>query len=549
MAHFLLKHKSIHSNEPESFLFSNLRNIQLSQNWMLFISGSNTTYDYYEKDGNFICAIGYVCNSDSYSMKDTLSECLIRFEEKNLVSFKKELLGQFIIIIKKNSSVFIFDDFIGGRNIFYNSEGNLVTSSFAWAEESIGFGYDFLNYYKTLEYLALREVKYPAWLGQQTMNKKINWLLPYEYIKFNINQENFEVKRILFEIDNIKESNLNILSEKLIQNLSRVIERKEFLNSKIGCSLTGGRDSRLVATLAANIFPKCRYRTAISKSNIKSLKDLKVAKKISRINRIKLDIYEFTLSTHEKLFRTLTEDMIPAYNITITPLIINNNNYALTLGGIFGSEIFEPILVKLIATYNQVIAARIKKSIASNNQFIDQLMESITGQFTDIKRHYHLKEADERDYIRIFQLLITARYSSFITAAMAQFGYDLEPYGSYPLVELALQIDSSLWGYKKSLAGDATVQKVSLYKISRAASRVLAYSSYRPVMPFCLRSSPKYLWGYFLHINDWITRKISDVTQSRQKLSIPGFNYASDGWYEYYLNRIDKYKAINHSIQ
>lgn len=545
MGSFLIKHKSVQINESESRSLANQRILELNSKWKLYISSVYRTYEYYEKDGDFIISIGYVCRENAYSMKDTLRECLANFDENNLVSLKKELLGQFIIIIKKNHTVFILNDFIGGRNIFYNSDHNLVTSSFALAEESIGSGPDFFNNYKTLEYLTLREVKYPAWLGQTTMNNKINWLLPYEYLKLNINEDNFEVKRILFEIDNKKDSNLNLLSEKLLHQLSKVMERKEFLNSTIACSLTGGRDSRLVATLAANIYPNCRYRIAISKSNQKSLKDFRVAKKISMVNKINLDTYEFIPSVHEKLYRTLTEDMVPTYNITITPLIVNNHRYSLTFGGVYGSEIFEPILSNNINNYKRNLAARIMSSITSSNQFIDKFMESLENQLADIKKYYSLKEADERDYIRIFQLLVTARYSSFILSAMAQFGYDFEPYGSYPLVEFALQINSKLWGNKKTLFGDATVQKAALFKISKKTSRIIAYSSYRPVMPFSLRSSARYFIGYFLHTCEWMNKKINFKKQIRKTLVLSGFNYTSDEWYKYYISRIDKYKKTS----
>lgn len=545
VGNFLIIHKSIQINESESRRFSNQRIIKINANWILFIASANRTYEYYEKDGDFIISLGYVCGENSCSMKETLHKCLANFEENNLVSLKKELLGQFIIIIKKNSNVFILNDFIGGRNIFYNSNYNLTTSSFACAEEYIGSGPDFLNHYKALEYLALKEVKYPTWLSHTTMNNKINWLLPYEYLKIDINEDNFEVKQILFEIDNRKDSNLNTLSDKLLYQLSKVIERKEFLNSTIACSLTGGRDSRLIATLAANIYPNCRYRIATSKNNKKSLKDLKVALKVSRVNKIDLDIYEFIPDVHENLFRTLTEDMIPAYNITITPLIANNYKYSLTFGGVYGSEIFEPILSNNITNYKHNIAASIKTSITSSSQFIDKFMESVDNQLADIKKYYHLREADERDYIRIFQVLVTARYSSFILSAMAQFGYDFEPYGSYPLFEFALQINSNLWGNKKTLFGDATVQKAALYKISKRASRIMAYHSYRPVMPFTLKSSTRYLMGYLLHTYDWINKKISFKKQIRKTLAFTGFNYTSDDWYKYYLNRVDKYKKTS----
>lgn len=545
MAHFLIKRKNIQIKDHNNTPFLCQKEIELSPDWVLNISGSNQTYDFFEfkKDSSLIFSFGYVCYNESNSIKDTLFQCLLNFEENNLGILKKKLLGQFIIIIKKNSSLYIINDFLGSRNIFYDSSKNLVTSSYLWAEEAIGFGSDYLDQYKTLEYFALREVKYPTWLGHQTMNKYINWLLPYQYLKINLNENILEVRPITYELDNRKDSNINVLSEKLIHQLSGILERREFINSTIGCSLTGGRDSRLIATLAANIYPNCRYRIAINRSNQNTLMDLKIAKKISKINNIYLDTYEFKPEYHETLFSRLTEDMTPAFNISITPIIISNQEYALTFGGVYGTEIFEPISADNIIKYKHNLTNRIKASINSTEHFLNNLLESIDNQFDEIKRYYKIREADEKDYIRIFQILITARYSSFIISAMAQYGYDFEPYGSYPLVELALQVDPVLWGNPKSLAGDAQVQKTALFKISKNASRVIAYSSFRPVMPFSLSSSIIYVGGYALHLYSWIYRKLSNKNKEKQKLSMPGFEYISNGWYKYYVNKINKYMS------
>ena len=545
MANFLIKNKYIKTKEYEPSLSSSFEKIDLSSKWVLYISNYFGKYKYYEINGDLIYSFGYVCSEESNSIKDTLRNCLINFNENNIQFLKKNLFGQFILIIKKNSYIFIINDFLGVGNIFYNSDRNLITSSFSLAEEAIGYGPDYNNYYKIMEYLALREIKYPAWLGSETMNNKINWLLPYEYIKINLKDDKIDINRIAYEIDNSKDNNIDRLSDQLIYRLSSIIERKEYLDSIIGCSLTGGRDSRLIATLAAKKYKNCRYRIAIDRNNRRALKDFKIAKKISKINRITLDTYEFTSLENEQLFRVLTEDLVPAFNKTITPLIINSNRYDLTLGGVFGSEIFEPIFSETFANYLKYLISRARKSITANYYFWDKLIESIETQFKEIKAFYHLKYNDEKDYIRIFQLLITSRYASFILSAMAQYGYDLEPYGCYPLVELSLQTDPVFWGNKKSLIGDANLQKVALYKISKEAARVMAYASYRPAMPFSLRASPRYFYGYFLNLSNWLYKKINKKANIYPVALFDDFFYSSDGWNKYYIERIKKYMFSN----
>jgi len=96
------------------------------------------------------------------------------------------------------------------------------------------------------------------------LNKKINWLLPYQYIKIKAGDSLFEIRPIIYYINNHKQKDTNSLSEQLLRNLESVSYKKEFKNSTVCCSLTGGRDSRLIATMAARYYPKCQYRIATS---------------------------------------------------------------------------------------------------------------------------------------------------------------------------------------------------------------------------------------------------------------------------------------------
>lgn len=546
MADFLIKHKDNKFGLSESAFEHLSRRIELNSALMLYIRGSDRTYRYYERGSDFICSFGYVFRKESFSMEHFLTEFLTSFEENSLADIKETVLGQFVLIIKKQTDLFIINDFLGGRNIFYSPERKLITSSFLWAEESVGCGPDHLDYYKILEYLALREVKYPTWLGSRTMNREIKWLLPYQYIKLDLRnaRSELEIKPLKLKLDNRKDSNLSALAEKLIHQLSGVMERREFLNQTVGCSLTGGRDSRLIATLAGQLFPGCRYRIAVSELDKNSLKDFKIARKISRINKVQLDVYEFKPEEQEPLFRVLTEELIPAFNISITPLILNNYRYALTFGGVYGTEIFEPIFIDKIDKFIKHLINRVRSSMSLTEDLLDNFVEGIKNQISEIKKSYSLAEADDTDYIRMFQLFITARYSSFIISAMAQYGFDLEPYGSFPLIELAFQIDPTLWGNRKTMAGDALVQKTALFKISREAARVLAFSSFRPVMPFSLRSSLRYFFGYLLHVHYWARKEISEIAQKKQTLMLPGIKYTADGWYKYFISRIGKYVEI-----
>ena len=184
---------------------------------------------------------------------------------------------------------------------------------------------------------------------------------------------------------------------------------------------------------------------------------------------------------------------------------------------------------------------KVQNSIKADKVFWDKFDISLQEQMRDIKEHYRLQDDDQRDHIRLFHLLITARYNSFINSAINQFGYQLEPFGTFPVIETGLQISPEYWGNKRSIIGDALIEKEALYRISPKAAMVLAYSSYRPVMPFSFWSMPLYMGGYILNLLNWLSRKILPKNIKEQKQILPEIYYKSDGWEKYYLERLSKY--------
>jgi len=476
-------------------------------------------------------------------MDSTLKKVLLSFDEDRISALKKELAGQFILIIRKTDYLYIFSDFLGSRNIFYSADGTIISSSFSFIEKSIGINPDDLDPYKFIEFLAVKELLYPCWLGRQTINKNIHYLLPYEYIKIDLNNIKYDIKEIDHYINNVKQSDIQFLSRALINSLDSIINRQEFKNSLVCSSITGGRDSRIVATIAAKRYASCHYRIAISSLNRNSLKNFKIAKKISKINETPLDIYELELPYHENIFTKITENFCPAFNITITPVIINSGRYAIGFGGVYGTELFVPIAHKSIQEYLAKALLRAKSYLTVGEYFWERFVSSIQQQIKEIKEHYIFERKEERDYLRLFYLLITARYSSFIVSAFNQFGYQLEPFGSFPLIELAFQISPELWGNKRRIAGDALVEAAALSGLSPRTARVLPYSSYRPMMPFSILSSPLYMWGYALKARSWLINKIIPAQKKQFRRVMPGVFYVSNGWERYYMKKLSEYSS------
>lgn len=538
MSHFIIKNNNSHFKQPE--IISYKKQLAISQDWSFLLISEGQTFKVKYKDDDFVCALGYVRSLELPSMDKSLNK-ILEMDYIDVSLIKKEFSGQFILIIKKNHDLFIFTDFIGGRNIFYNAEKNLITSSLSLTEILVGTKEEYLDHYKVFEYLAVRELLYPCWLNKETLNKRIHWLLPYEYLQIDLRNSTVAIKSCRYNIHNYKELNPNKLSDRLIHGLERVLYIDEFKNANVACSLTGGRDSRLIATMASKFYQNLKYRTAVSTLSKNSIKDSRVAKKIARVNRVELDLYKLNYPDDERYFRSLTEEMAPAFNMTITPVILSAKKYDFGFGGVYGTELFTPVSNTKMREYIAMALKQISNMIRAKSKFYDSFISALEYQLEDIKKHYNLEENDDRDYIRLFQLLITARYSSFIVSAFNLYGYQFEPYGTFPIVEIALQIDPKFWGNKRNIAGDALIEKMAMEKISRKSARILAYASRRPVAPLSIFTGHLYFYGYLVHILNWTIKKIIDIDKKQWHKIMPALFYFSNDWEKFYRYRLEKY--------
>ena len=495
------------------------------------------------RDGeDTIASIGYVSENEASSVHEVLSQTLSTFQESKIGELKKALLGQYAILVKKGKRLYLFSDFMGSRNIFYLSDGTAVCSSFSQIEDLVQTSQRDLDTYKVLEFLAMRHVLYPTWLGRSTEHKKIKWLLPYEYISFSLEDAKLRVGSIVYSIDNEKQADCTQLSDDLVQILRTIVGRKEFRDCQVAASLTGGRDSRLVAALAAEQYPNIRYRTAVSTMKYSSLRDYKIAQKLARVRSVPLDPYWFRPGRDEQRFHELTEGFSPSYNSSIAPLIDSAGRYSIGLGGVFGTELFMPIPWPSVEDFIEAKIKRAMQALVMENGFWAGFRTSLHEQFQEIREHYQLSEADDRDYIRLFGLLDTARYGSFIMAAFNRVGYQLEPYGNYAVLNLALRVAPELWGNHRTIEGDALVQRGAMEKFDPQLARVLTYKNFRPMVAFSASSFLLYFVGYSRQIAHWARERLVETKKVSRTLDFQSGCYYSDGWDQPFIDRsVQKY--------
>jgi len=504
------------------------------------IFGKKGTFCLVRNDEDAIASIGYVCHMDGDSVQATLSKILSSFDESKIGELKKTLVGQYVLLIKKGDRMYLCSDFMGTRNIFYSDDGKVISTSFSNVENLLGTSAGDLDTYKVFEFLAMRHILYPAWLGNSTEHRRIKWLLPYEYLVVNTTNSSYRLGSIVYSIDNKKQSDCILLADELLSRLKAIINRREFKDATVAASLTGGRDSRLVAAIAAEQFRKIRFRTAVSLERYSSSKDLEVADRIAKLRGIPLDVYTFQAGRDDERFIELTEGFTPAFNHSITPLIDSAGSYSLGLGGVYGTELFIAIPWNKIDDYIQQKVENAKQSLNVEDSCWHNFRNSLHDEFRRTRDHFQLSDGDERDYIRLFNLLDTVRYSSFILSAFNRTGYQLEPYGTYAIVELALRVAPTLWGNHRRLGGDALVQKAAMAKLDPRLARIMTYSSFRPMSPLSLTSVPFYLMGFTIQVAYWLRERFEGMKKEPIRTDLPEGYYISDGWEKHFIGRTVK---------
>ncbi|MDD1777386.1 MAG: hypothetical protein LUQ65_04390 [Candidatus Helarchaeota archaeon] len=544
MADILLSfgdYTEVHENQADEV---NKIHINIGQKYWCNVYGKEGTYKIIRDGEDAIISLGYVCWIDGNSVQETLFQILISFQESQINNLKKRLIGEYVLLVKKGTSIYVFSDFMSVRNVFYSHDGMFISSSFTLVEDKVQRRASDLDTYKFLEFIAMRHVLYPTWLGRSTYHKRIKWLLPYEYLVIDVDNQTFRLGSIIYSIDNKKQSDRSLLSNELISVLSEIVARKEFKYSKVAVSLTGGHDSRLIAAIANTKFPNIRFRTAISSENPNSLKDLKVASRVSKVQQTPLDVFWFRPGRDKERFFELTEGLSPVYNHSITPLIDGAGAYALGFGGAFGTELFMPMPWNSIEDYIHTKIEGAKQALKVEDGFWEVFRESLYEQFRITKKHFQLNNSDERDYIRLFGLLVTARYGSFIISAFNRLGYQLDPYGSYSIMDLALRIAPILWGNHKRFGGMGLVQKAAMSKLNPNMGRVLTYMHSRPMLSLTIKTFPRYLIGFALQARHVLKKRYVESLKKPKRTNFPGGYYLSDGWETLYIARTAKRYGI-----
>lgn len=249
----------------------------------------------YSDDDGFIAVSGTFIYKKEIIGKLALKDIYESFNEANLItSIRKNLIGAYVLIIKKGEEIWAFSDESNIADVYYFFDDDKWVLSNWLYDMSMALSKNLsVNEFNFIEQI----FQYSIW-GNGTIFNEINKLLGDEYIHINLTLRQLNVNKIPNYL--ILKNNYSSL-EKVVDNLEtefRLIATalKKCFGNDIGVSMTGGLDSRLVlsALCSVGIKPNLFYGIGNSQFVPTQSPDLNIVKQFSTSFELKLQVQDWT---------------------------------------------------------------------------------------------------------------------------------------------------------------------------------------------------------------------------------------------------------------
>lgn len=433
--------------------------------------------------------IGFACVPEG-KVEQYVENLLNNFSQEKIPIVKKELVGQYLIVLTFGSTCYLFSDFLAVRTFFYSKESKLVCSSFEVLYDTLGDNAKFQNMYNYYEFITMKKCCYPGWLNNTTFDNRIFKLRGYEYIVLNTDTGECEIKDFIIEIDNTKNYDIALLKKETLDALKKTSCFPEYKGKTIHSTLTGGFDSRLITSIVCNYYPNTSLRIASFK-DVKSL-DLFISRRLSRVFDSSLIKYVIDQDVEDD-FYLMTDYLSPKDNSIMTEMFRNANDCELGFGGAFGSELYSTLPFDSILQMIEGFKQKAVETMPDNNG-VDLFIESLNQEIQDITDHFSLNDENEKDIVRLFILINTSAFASQFISAYDILGKQCEPIASFSVIEKGLQIPYEYQGSPSTYGRFYLIPKMIVEQINYRAGKVMS-SHFCPMLPLSLRTVSKYLIG------------------------------------------------------
>jgi asparagine synthase (glutamine-hydrolysing) len=267
--------------------------------------------------------MGYIFNSSSDS--EVLLYGFIQFKEKILD--KLDGIFSFIVVDKKNDSIFFARDNFGVKPLYYSVIGkNLIISSESRVFESL-FIKD-----ESSKIMFLSHGYIPS---PKTIYKNVYSLLPGHYGVFKNDQ--LEVKNY-FNLLSLFRNNKNNFDSNLI---SKAVKSQLISDAKLGCFFSGGLDSSVLAYEANKLNDKIEtYSVNFLKHDDESNFQKALINSYNIKNKeLKLSYKDFE-SNIDGFMTAMDQPTIDGFNTFFISNFVKKNSSKVVLSGLGADEIF-----------------------------------------------------------------------------------------------------------------------------------------------------------------------------------------------------------------
>lgn len=452
----------------------------LKDNMRVYRNYTSEVYEY-ENNSAYIIGTSQVIEKDKETF---IKNLLAKFDESLMPFIQRELIGQYIILIYANKKWYIQSDFVNIRPIFYDLEKDEVSSNLG-AMSSFHPGFD--TAYKSLEFKAMDKCLYPVMLGIETSNKAIRRLQPCQYIVID---EKIEVRNFTLYLDNTKISSAEACAEETRLLLTKII--RKYADKRAVSTITGGYDSRLISSLCAINISNLELRISTIKE--KGFDDLSIAKRIAKKLKKKLNIYKTAPQTIKEEYTFLTDGLSKENNMIIMDMIKHGADFQIGFGGAMGTELYSTLPFHHKKQLVDSFVSIAEDKISDDDTFIQSFRLALNEQIEHIEHHLLLKEKNPRDLVRLFLVLMTARFSSPLLALSDIYGHDIEPFATFPVIESGLRIPYHFQGDSKTFGRFYLIPKLVMKKTNYGIGAIDS-THYQPLLPVSILTLPHYIIG------------------------------------------------------
>jgi hypothetical protein len=490
----------------------------------VFYNDKTITHIMEGTDSISLLGYAYVVNRD---LTDYLKERLRTFAKEDVMKIKKEMLGQYLVIVRKGTSLYCFADFLQTRQIYYDADGKRAGSSFTALDARN------TNDYKAFEYLAMRHCIYPGLLGNTTLDDSIKSLRAWEYLQINIETGVMDVHHLIFILNNRKNYSVEDCTNTMLSVLRDSLQHPNYKNKRVVSTQTGGFDTRLITALVNEYYQNMHLRISTFKDEYEM--DLSIATEVAKVLGYPLHNYSVNFERQKDRYYYITEGLMPRTNGIMIEELEHTADYELGFGGRVGTELFSADVTDTTIEFVERVRQQACAAIKAERSYFERYYMALSQEFEEIKRHYLLIEPDDRDIVKLFRLMNTAFFMSPTIAAYNIYGMQFDVIATYPVIEAALQIPYEFQGGTYTFGRFYMIPKAIVGKINPQIAKLMT-THFCPMRPLGIRSLLSYIAmkkegkRYYEQ-----QAKLQKGQKNELTYKSDTIQYTSDHWYEGFL--------------